>query len=271
MPFTPQQLSILLSGIERALTSTRLTKWERDFLRSVQQKLNSHGEQTRLSTKQYRVLMRLIPAERETAKVVDFQREKNSRTAKASTTLRHRPYTLTRHNYRTFNRRAMRLFLLSAAGLALLAFFVASDLTPYQAIDTPEESPSTAVLRSGDLRVIDGDTVRVKGISRNVRLVGFNSPEVFSPDCAEEKRLGERATSRLKALLRSAKSLRLEYVRCACKPGTEGTQACNYGRLCGRLYVNEKDVGDTLIAEGLAAPYRCGRFSCPRPPGNWCG
>lgn len=57
----------------------------------------------------------------------------------------------------------------------------------------------------------------------------------------------------------------------SCKPGTEGTDKCNYGRSCGALKVDGKDVGQTLIAEGLAVPFVCGRNGCPPTPSPWCG
>jgi hypothetical protein len=35
------------------------------------------------------------------------------------------------------------------------------------------------------------------------------------------------------------------------------------------LRVDGKDVGDVLIAENLAHPYVCGKYSCPRRQ-SWC-
>jgi hypothetical protein len=63
--------------------------------------------------------------------------------------------------------------------------------------------------------------------------------------------------------------LDLKIIPCSCRPGTEGTMACNYGRSCGVLTVEVEDVGDILMPENLAHPYECGRYSCPtRQP--WC-
>ena len=61
----------------------------------------------------------------------------------------------------------------------------------------------------------------------------------------------------------------LQVVECSCRPGTEGTHACNFGRACGYLTIDGRDVGDVLIAENLAHPYVCGRYSCPRRK-PWC-
>jgi endonuclease YncB( thermonuclease family) len=125
-------------------------------------------------------------------------------------------------------------------------------------------------LRASDVRIIDGDTINVRGITRNVRLVGFNAPETWRPSCAAERQVGERATARLSQLVRNAASIEFERVACSCRPGTEGTDRCNFGRLCGSLFVDGQDVGRTLIGEGLAVPYRCGRTSCPPRPQAWC-
>ena len=53
----------------------------------------------------------------------------------------------------------------------------------------------------------------------------------------------------------------------ACVAGTEGTSACNYGRLCGRLPVQGRDVGTILISEGLATSLRMRRHKPPTVAG----
>ena len=54
-----------------------------------------------------------------------------------------------------------------------------------------------------DVRVIDGDTVRVYHQQPNVRLVGFNAPETRHAACREEAELGAEATRRLRDLIRA--------------------------------------------------------------------
>ena len=88
--------------------------------------------------------------------------------------------------------------------------------------------------------------------------------------CKMERDLGERATRRLRELVRAGR-LDFRYLPCSCQPGTEGTQACNYKRRCGTLKANGRDVGYILIAERLAVPFQCGATTCPPTPRPWCG
>lgn len=136
--------------------------------------------------------------------------------------------------------------------------------------NSPNSTANTRIVQARDIRVIDGDTVSISGERADVRLVGFNTPETRSPACSAELEVGRRATSRLSELVRGARSIEFRRVACACRPGTEGTSRCNFGRQCGSLIADGTDVGRTLISENLAVPYQCGRTSCPRRPGNWC-
>ena len=120
-----------------------------------------------------------------------------------------------------------------------------------------------------DIRVIDGDTIRVYHKQPNVRLVGFNAPETRRATCAAERELGDKSTRRVLDLVRAG-NLDFEFVSCACSFGTEGTPSCNYGRRCWTLKANGRDVGEILIAEGLAVPFVCGPTRCPRTPKPWC-
>lgn len=121
----------------------------------------------------------------------------------------------------------------------------------------------------GDIRVIDGDTIRVYHERPDVRLVGFNAPETRRAACDAEAELGARATRRLRDLVRAG-NLDFTYVKCSCPPGTEGTFICNYGRECGTLKSGGRDVGTILIEEGLAVPFVCGATRCPKTPRPWC-
>jgi endonuclease YncB( thermonuclease family) len=128
---------------------------------------------------------------------------------------------------------------------------------------------SAAPIASDDVRVIDGDTIRVHHRGPDVRLVGFNAPETRRAICEVERNLGGRATARLRQLVRSSK-LNFEFVACSCPSGTEGTPSCNFGRRCGTLKANGDDVGLILIRENLAVPFVCGQTRCPPTPKPWC-
>jgi endonuclease YncB( thermonuclease family) len=123
-------------------------------------------------------------------------------------------------------------------------------------------------VKPADIYVVDGDTIEALG--KRIRLVGFDAPELGGhAHCGLERMLAARATSRLRQIIRSSDDIDLQIVECSCRPGTEGTMACNYKRACGYLTVDGQDVGDVLMAENLAHPYACGRYSCPRRK-PWC-
>jgi endonuclease YncB( thermonuclease family) len=161
-----------------------------------------------------------------------------------------------------------------SSGLIILCAFIG--LVAFQAwpklfaafSPTPTERVSAPAAIS--LRVIDGDTVNPGDGRPNVRLVGFNAPETGErARCEAEHKRGEAAKDRLRDLVASGRS-DLQHVACSCTPGTEGTNACNFGRRCGTLRINGVDAGETLIREGLAVPFVCGATSCPALPRPWC-
>lgn len=97
-------------------------------------------------------------------------------------------------------------------------------------------------------RVIDGDTMDMdcgQGVER-VRLVGFDTPEKFSPRCREEYVRALEAERHLAALVREGD------VR-AKRRGVD-----RYGRTLARVQVGKKDVAAEMIAAGLARPYSGG-------------
>jgi endonuclease YncB( thermonuclease family) len=123
-------------------------------------------------------------------------------------------------------------------------------------------------VKAGDVRVIDGDTIDALG--KRIRLVGFDAPELGDhAHCGLERMLAARATSRLRQMIQISNDIDLQIVDCSCRPGTAGTMACNYGRACGYLTIDGQDVGDVMIAENLAHPLMCGKYSCP-PRRSWC-
>jgi micrococcal nuclease len=101
--------------------------------------------------------------------------------------------------------------------------------------------------------VIDGDTIRYDGVK--IRLADIDAPEVFSPKCASEAALGERATQRLVEIINAGP---FELVRAG------GRDEDIYGRKLRVAARGGRSVADTLVAEGLARRWDGARR-------GWCG
>lgn len=90
--------------------------------------------------------------------------------------------------------------------------------------------------------VVDGDTIWYKGTK--IRIADLDTPEVFSPACADEAAMGRRATARLQALL-NAGPFTLE-------PNPSGDSEDRYGRSLMVVTRGGESLGAVLVAEGLA-------------------
>jgi micrococcal nuclease len=99
--------------------------------------------------------------------------------------------------------------------------------------------------------VVDGDTFWLNG--EKVRLADINAPETHSAGCPAERALGQRAALRLVSLL-SAGPFELE---------VRGRPTDRYGRALRVVSRGGRSLGDQLVAEGLAEPWR-GKRS------DWC-
>jgi endonuclease YncB( thermonuclease family) len=145
----------------------------------------------------------------------------------------------------------MRLATLSLA-LVLSCFAAAANADPIQ---------------PGAIGIVDGDTITVQGQARQVRLLGFDTPETgFEARCVAEWVLAARATQRLREIVAGG-GLDLTIVPCACWQ-RRGYLNCNAGRFCGVLKAKGQDVSALMIGEGLARPDQCGRACRKRP--SWC-
>jgi endonuclease YncB( thermonuclease family) len=100
--------------------------------------------------------------------------------------------------------------------------------------------------------VVDGDTFWIEGLK--VRVADIDAPETHPSRCAEEARLGEAATLRLRALLSAG-----PVVLMVPKRATDG-----YGRALRIVTRDGRSLGGQLVAEGLAR-----RWKGRREP--WCG
>jgi endonuclease YncB( thermonuclease family) len=126
-----------------------------------------------------------------------------------------------------------------------------------------------APIAQNDILIIEGDLIRIHRKQPDVRLSGFNAPEIRRAHCRKEKAFGVKAAQRLREIVRGG-NLDFAFTACPCAAGTEGTKACNDGLRCGSLKANGRDVGSILIEEKLAVPFNCSETSCPRIPRPWC-
>lgn len=144
-----------------------------------------------------------------------------------------------------------------AAALMLLTAVV-SDLwqvvVPSQTIDRgPVAQFSFTVCGGAQMYtcVVDGDTIRIEGVK--IRIADIDTPEVFSPQCASEKRLGDRATLRMMELLNAG----------PIEVGGYARDADKYGRKLRVIRRDGRSLGEVLVAEGLARRWDGARHA-------WC-
>lgn len=245
----------LRSDIQRALEHRRLTQWQRKFLTDIHARLERSDGQARLSDKQWRMVFEILGPQTD-AKAPSASPNRQPRPLRTAPLMpRFRP----RRRY--FSRRIERLVFGFAIVAVVAAFQILTGTGTWEKQSRPAPAAIGQPVAQG-FTVTDGDTVRVLGEATGTRLVGFNTPEKFSPQCASERQLGERASARLTELVGGG-AIRLTKVACACAPGTEGTERCNHGRSCGTLLVDGEDVGNILIREGLAVPFVCSDTRCP--------
>ncbi|MBY5312443.1 thermonuclease family protein [Rhizobium leguminosarum] len=257
----------LKADIRSALVEAALSPWQRSFLSDVLSKLEKYGGRARLSDKQLLKLNEILGG--------GGTRPHEAVAASRTTRHAHRtgfrtPYFLSRR-FRWWRRRLVRDAVVVALIIMVSLLYSVFETGPAQSF-LGAVGTSSHVMGPVDqvFSVTDGDTVHIAGEWAGTRLIGFNTPEKFSPQCEYERKLGERASSRLRELVKSP-NLQLTKVPCACPAGSEGTDACNHGRSCGVLKVDGRDVGQILIGEGLAVPFICEGNRCPRTPRPWCG
>lgn len=106
------------------------------------------------------------------------------------------------------------------------------------------------------LSVMDGDTVRATCPGRGLfsaRLVGFDTPEVYSPKCFSEWWAGTKASWALSKQLWLADEVKIVL------SGTD-----RYNRRLATLFIDGTNVSSTMIAAGHARRYAGGRRE------GWC-
>lgn len=124
---------------------------------------------------------------------------------------------------------------------------------PAAAAPTDRLTASFALCHSGGGTdcVVDGDTFWFGG--EKYRIADIDTPETHPARCAEEARLGDAATTRLRTWM-NAGAFSLE---------SAGRDTDRYGRKLRIVTRGGASVADTLIGEGLARPWEGKR----RP---WC-
>ena len=105
-------------------------------------------------------------------------------------------------------------------------------------------------------RVVDGDTLHLTcgGVGHRVRLLGYDTPEVFHPLCAAEGMAGKRATARL-----------AELVATGPVTGVRFAGRDRYGRDLVSVEIGGRDVAGYMLASNLTRPYQ------GRQHPDWCG
>lgn len=113
---------------------------------------------------------------------------------------------------------------------------------------------ATSATQTRQLRVIDGDTFQDVAANITYRIENIDTPETGPrAHCAAERELGNLATRAARDLLLNAADLDIRPTG----------RIDRYQRSIAFVVIDGRDFGETLIAEGLARPWR-GR----REP--WC-
>lgn len=263
MAYSTEEIRALKTKIDAALASRRLDAWQTKFLTDISARIAKYGTETRLSAKQIDKISEITGPEIRRGNTTNVRAIS---AARRSPPRRRKKRSALAWEGRWFARRFVRDLAIAAALIVGAGVYAAIQDGSFSITGSPIASKTVSGQR---FSVTDGDTIRVYGDSKGTRLVGFNTPETFRARCDRELELGNRATKRLKELVASSR-VELRKVPCACEPGTEGTDACNFGRSCGILLTDGRDVGQILISEGLAVPFSCGPTSCPPLPRPWC-
>ena len=131
-----------------------------------------------------------------------------------------------------------------------IAFVMALLAGPANALPNND---SAAVCRV--THITDGDTLRLTcgGGTHKVRLLGYDTPEIFHPLCPAELQAGQKATEVMRSLIASGPVTAVRF---------QGHD--RYGRVLADLQVGGRDVRAVMLASGLALPYK------GRKHPNWC-
>ncbi|MDX2277058.1 MAG: thermonuclease family protein [Hyphomonadaceae bacterium] len=147
------------------------------------------------------------------------------------------------------DRRDQAQFVIALCAIGVVALLQVIAAEPSRAELTRQ------VRASAEFSAIDGDTIERRTTGERIRLANVDTAETGNrAQCRAELAHGEDAKLRVQDLLRAAARVEVEPIG--------RTDA--YGRTIAVVAVDGRDLGEVLIAESLARPWR-GR----REP--WCG
>jgi len=147
---------------------------------------------------------------------------------------------------------AVRFIRSGALAIGLLAGMLA--LTLVSPTQEARGEPSAPHAYGADWRVIDGDTFEHLATGDRYRLENIDTPETGGrARCVAERDLGNRATQQARAFFTNARALDIR------RTG----RTDRYDRIIAFIEIDGRDLGELMIEQGLARPWR-GR----REP--WC-
>ena len=106
--------------------------------------------------------------------------------------------------------------------------------------------------------VIDGDTLAMAG--ERIRVLGIDAPETREARCERERAAGYMTKARVADLLRFGRFVDID------RQGHD-----QYGRTLARIILDGRDLGEQLVREKLALPYRSGAEARAERLARWCG
>lgn len=135
------------------------------------------------------------------------------------------------------------LALLAAATLALPAVLLSAPLREARG----EPTPISYAAAERSWRVIDGDTFEDLSTGERIRLENIDTPETGPrARCVAERELGNRATAAARSLIVNASELEV----------SRTGRTDRYNRTIAFIAIDGRDLGEQMIAEGLARPWR---------------
>jgi endonuclease YncB( thermonuclease family) len=105
--------------------------------------------------------------------------------------------------------------------------------------------------------VIDGDTIALA--RERIRLLAIDAPETRDARCERERVAGYKTKARVIDLLRFGRVVDIR------RHGHD-----QYGRTLAHIVIDGRDLGEQLVREKLAMPYRSGAEAKAARLAQWC-